>query len=249
MLPAAPIEDPAWGFVEVLLFAFLTLGAIFFSIFPAWMALRWLKHSPVPLQDLIKYPAMLVLAQGLAYVIVLAAIGIFLARPPRPGILAGLRWNWPSHWTRYAIFGIALSIGLQMLLHFLPVPRDLPINRLFHNAREAAVLSAFSVTLAPAFEEVFFRGFLYPVIARRLGMYAGIGLTSVCFALLHAQQLGGSWAPVFAIFLVGVVLTTVRAVSKSLAASFIVHVAYNGTIALAALFVTSFYRHMERLSP
>jgi membrane protease YdiL (CAAX protease family) len=54
---------------------------------------------------------------------------------------------------------------------------------------------------------------------------------------------------VFAIFLVGVVLTTVRAVSKSLAASFIVHVAYNGTIALAALLVTSFYRHMERLKP
>src|SRR5437879_9704329 len=84
-------------------------------------------------------------------------------------------------------------------------------------------MSIFAVTLAPLMEELFFRGFLYPVLARRLGVGSGIFLTSAAFAVLHGAQLKYSWA-VLIIFLVGLALTIVRAVTKSVAACFLLHV-------------------------
>jgi len=130
---------------------------------------------------------------------------------------------------------------------FLPIPKHLPIDRFFQTAREAGMMSVIAVTLAPLMEELFFRGFLYPVLARRLGKVAAILLTSAMFGLLHGAQLGYSWA-VLIIFLVGIALTTVRAVTKSVASSFLVHVGYNATLSALLFAATSGFRHLERLN-
>ena len=42
----------------------------------------------------------------------------------------------------------------------------------------------------------------------------GIFLPPVLFGLFHATQLGLAWGPILIIFLVGVALTVVRAVSR-----------------------------------
>jgi uncharacterized protein len=84
-------------------------------------------------------------------------------------------------------------------------------------------------------------------MARRLGRVAGILLTSVAFGLLHGAQLKYSWA-VLIIFLVGIALTTVRALTKSVAASFLIHVGYNGTLSVLLFIATSGFRHLERLN-
>ena len=48
------------------------------------------------------------------------------------------------------------------------------------------------------------------------------------------------------IFLVGIVLTTVRAVTKSVASSFLAHVGYNGTLMVLAALQTDGFRHMDK---
>jgi membrane protease YdiL (CAAX protease family) len=53
---------------------------------------------------------------------------------------------------------------------------------------------------------------------------------------------------VLLIFLVGVVLGVVRARTDSVAAGFLVHMAYNGTIAAAMFAATDGFRHLERLN-
>lgn len=78
-------------------------------------------------------------------------------------------------------------------------------------------------------------------------MSASIVLTSAAFGILHGAQLKYSWA-VLIIFLVGVALTTVRALTKSVAASFLVHVGYNGTLSLLIYAVTGGFRHLEKLN-
>ena len=83
-----------------------------------------------------------------------------------------------------------LSLVLQFLGHFVPVPKDLPMDRLFRTSFDAWILAVFGVLIAPLMEELFFRGFLYPVLARRLGYILSIVLTGLRFALVHAQQLG-----------------------------------------------------------
>jgi hypothetical protein len=95
-------------------------------------------------------------------------------------------------------------------------------------------------------EELFFRGFLYPVLARRMGAFWGIVLTALPFGLIHAVQYGYAWGAVLIIFLVGVVLTTIRAKTKSVASSFLAHVGYNGTLMVLAAVATDGFRHMDK---
>ena len=52
------------------------------------------------------------------------------------------------------------------------------------------------VLVAPLVEETIFRGFLYPVIARRLGVAAGVAITGTLFGLMHAAQLWGGWGQI-----------------------------------------------------
>ena len=144
--------------------------------------------------------------------------------------------------------GIALELCLVPFAYLLPMPKHAPIDDFFRTARDAYVLSLFGVFFAPLFEEVFFRGFVYPVLARRIRMIPAIVITALCFAVIHASQLKYSWGPVLVIFLVGIALTTVRAVKKSVAATVLMHMAYNGSIFIAAYIATGGFRHMERFN-
>jgi len=127
------------------------------------------------------------------------------------------------------------------------MPKHAPIDDFFRTARDAYVLSLFGIFFAPLFEELFFRGLLYPALARRIGMIPSILVTALAFASIHGSQLKYSWGPVLVIFLVGVTLTTVRAVKKSVGATVLMHMAYNGTIFVAAYIATDGFRHLEKL--
>ena len=105
----------------------------------------------------------------------------------------------------------------------------------------------FAVTLGPLMEELFFRGLLYPVLVRRMGIFWGIVLTALPFGLLHMFQYGYSWAVVLLIFLMGTVCTIVRWKTESVAASFLVHVGYNGTEMFMLMLATDGFRHMEKV--
>ena len=73
-------------------------------------------------------------------------------------------------------------------------------------------------------------------------------LTSVPFALLHAQQVAHAWTPLAMVFLVSLVLVAVRDRTGSVAASAIVHACYNFSI-FAALFAASDgFRHLQHLN-
>lgn len=72
--------------------------------------------------------------------------------------------------------------------------------------------------------------------------------TGFAFATVHAAQLGGAWGPLLIIFIVGLVLTIVRSVTRSIVPGFLIHVGYNFTL-FAVLYVGSdHFRHLERLT-
>jgi hypothetical protein len=87
---------------------------------------------------------------------------------------------------------------------------------------------------------------LYPVLARRWGVAWGVFLTALPFAAMHLPQYGYAWGALLVIFIVGVVCGLVRAATKSVGASFLVHVGYNGTQMLLAVVATHGFRHMEK---
>ena len=107
------------------------------------------------------------------------------------------------------------------------------------------MMAAFGITLAPLLEELFFRGMLYPVLRRSVGVGLAILLTAIAFAFIHGAQLGYAWAPLLSIFVVGTVFTLVREKTNSVAASFLMHCGYNLAL-FATLWVGSdHFRHLE----
>jgi membrane protease YdiL (CAAX protease family) len=260
---ASPVlvqNDPAWNGLDIVRLIVLTIVALFIGVFAAMFIARWLVYPHAALGEIARVPLVVVAGQSLAYLLILAYMYILVTRERRrPDFLAAIHWNWPSYRVHilklpipvvdlFLLAGFVLSVALQILAHFLPIPKELPIDNFFRTPAEAWVLGIVSVALAPLMEELFFRAFLYPVLARRLGLPIAVVLTALAFAALHGAQLMFSWGPVLVIFLVGLVLTIVRAKTNSVAASVLIHMAYNGTITVAMFAATDGFRHLEKLN-
>jgi membrane protease YdiL (CAAX protease family) len=248
LLEKPKLKDPPWSGWDVLQIAILTIVAVVFFLPLLAFAAKRLLYPRVPLVDVVTYPIVTVLGQMLAYLLVLVFMMSIVSRVPGQNLWAAIHWNWPQNWHAYLLGGIILSFGLQAIAHFLPIPKELPMDRFFRTPGEAWALSLFGMTFAPLLEELFFRGFLYPVLVRRLGDVGAVVLTAASFSLIHAPQLGRAWGPVLVIFLVGLALTITRKVTNSVAAGLIMHMAYNGTLSVLLFAGTSGFRHMERLS-
>jgi hypothetical protein len=243
------LRDPAWSGLDVLRLVFIAVIALFIGIFTVLFAARTWLRPHASLVSLARVPLIVVAGQAVAYVLVLAYMYVLVTRERgRPDFLAAIHWNWPQNIAPYLVGGVVLSLALQLLAHLLPMPKNLPIDMFFRTPAEAWALTIFGITLAPLMEELFFRGFLYPVLARGIGFTAAIFTTGFAFALLHGSQLMFSWGPVLVIFLVGTVLTMVRAYKNSVAAGLLVHVAYNGTLSVLMFMGTDGFRHLEKLN-
>ena len=88
-----------------------------------------------------------------------------------------------------------------------------------------------------------------PRIAERWGTSIAVAITALLFAMMHQGQLARAWAPLMLLFIVGVVLTMVRLRLNSLAASWLVHTAYNGTLFAMLYLGTSGFRQLGNPAP
>ncbi len=249
LTPQAPTqkagENPVWSGWDVLLIAALTLGMIFLvQLILILVGVRFIYRHENWI-DVAQKPVLALLSELLAYGIVAIFMVLLVEGKYHTRFWPALRWNWPGP-GGVSLVGVGvLMLGFDFLGRFLPMPKTTPFDQFFDRPLDAYLTVAFAVTLGPLMEELFFRGFLYPVVARRLGAFWGIVLTALPFGLMHYVQYR-SWSAVLIIVLVGVVLTTVRAVTKSVASSFLAHVGYNGTLMIIAAVATDGFRHMEK---
>ena len=218
-----------------------------FGLVAAAQAL-WYPHESFNqvVQKVAQKPITILVSTVLIYIPVALLMIVLIEGKYHVRFWQAIRWNWPrSEWKLLGL-GAAMFFALAVLEAYLPMPKDTPFDRLFDSQRDAYLLSIIAVSLGPLMEELFFRGFLYPVLARRMGVVGGILLTALPFGLLHLQQYGWAWAAGLVIFLVGVVCGAVRAATKSVAAGFLVHVGYNGTQMLIAVVATHGFRQMPK---
>jgi hypothetical protein len=245
MLPE-PIENPVWNGWDVLLIAGLTLVTMLVLQLAVLLAAHRFWFPYEDLADVSKKPILLIVSQFLIYIPVAACMILLVEGKYHVRFWQAIRWNWPrSQWKLLAL-GAAMFFVLGLLQNLLPMPKDTPFEHLFDSPRDAYLLSIIAVTLGPLMEELFFRGFMYPVLARRMGAAWAIALTALPFGLIHLPQYGWAWGAALVIFLVGVVCGVVRAVQRSVAASFLVHAGFNGTQMLIAVVMTQGFRHMPK---
>jgi membrane protease YdiL (CAAX protease family) len=140
--------------------------------------------------------------------------------------------------------GAMLALIVSYAGRFFNEKSDLPIEELFHSRPTVILLMGFGILVAPLVEETMFRGFLYPIVARRFGVAAGVIVTGVLFGAMHAQQLWGGWGQISLLIGVGIVLTWVRARTGTVAASYLVHLGYNSLLFLGFFIGTGGLRHI-----
>ncbi len=92
------------------------------------------------------------------------------------------------------------------------------------------------------FEELWFRGFLQPLLSRSLGIWPGIVITGILFGAMHIFEYSNAWQYGFAIALVGIALGYVRARSGSIIPSTVMHACFN-FMSVIALVATKFAKH------
>jgi CAAX protease family protein len=245
-VPAAP-RDPVWSGWDVLALALVMVVAFFalvflvVALFPgATFAEKWGRFAGMPELALAVQALAELLVIGCMYLIV-------VARTRGAQFWKSVQWNWPANFGWYILLGVLLQAAFILAERFLPFPKGTPFDAVLRRRYSLMAVAIFAVTLGPLFEELFFRGFLYPVLRRPFGVVTAIVGTALPFGLLHATQYGYSWASVLLIFSVGVVLAIIREKKRSLAASFLVHVAYNSVIVLMLLIATDGFRHLEKL--
>jgi membrane protease YdiL (CAAX protease family) len=245
----APLADPVWNGWDLLKLVSITIAALAISLVGTLLAARRWIYPHADIAELARNAVVVVLGQGIGYVIVFLYMYVLVTRERRSSSFwDAIHWNWPLNPATYLMWGVGLSIALQLLAHLLPIPKNLPIDNFFRTPAEAWMLTIFGITLAPLMEELLFRAFLYPVLNRRLGLAAAIVLTAAGFASLHGSQLKFAWGPLLVIFLVGLTLTIVRARKNSVAAGLLMHVAYNSTISALMFIATDGFRHLEKLN-
>jgi membrane protease YdiL (CAAX protease family) len=150
----------------------------------------------------------------------------------------------PTNPWLYFAGGIALSLCVAIISSRIKTPENLPIEELFKSRVGAFLLMGMAVLIAPLVEETVFRGYLYPLFAKNLGIAPGVVITGVLFGLMHAPQLGWTWGLVAMLITVGIIFTLARAKAGTVLASYLLHLGYNSTIAVTAIVATHGFTRM-----
>jgi membrane protease YdiL (CAAX protease family) len=229
---------------------FLFLGFAIASLFVMEIALSlfmtaYLHITPDQLMKRLGTDAPLAVSfQAAWYVILFVFLFVVIRLYHRAPFWFSLRWRRfrPRSITIAAQYlscifgGILLAVAVGAASQIAGEQKNLPIEQLFGTRTDVLWLMAFGIAVAPLVEETIFRGFLYPVFARKWGIPAGIVVTGVLFGGAHAAQLWPAYPQIALLVAVGIILTFARARSGSVLASYLIHVSYNSFL-FAGFFV------------
>lgn len=141
----------------------------------------------------------------------------------------------PVRYFGFIAGGFLLALFVQVVSVAYGSRAKVPMQALFQDRRTALLLLLMAVFVAPVIEETIFRGYIYPVVARRFGIPVSVVATGIVFGLLHAPQLRGAWVQIGLLVIVGIILTYARAVTRTVLASYLLHLSYNFAVSFAFL--------------
>lgn len=218
------LQYPFWNYEDVALFFGMGLPCLVLSVVVLEGLLMLLPSEP-------SRPMRLLTAQFIGYVLWFASLVLlFRVRYDAP-FWPSLAWLMPKQGFWQAVFqGPMLAFAVALLSLALKTPQiEMPFKELVTDKVSLMLTGAFGVTIAPLCEELAFRGFLMPLVVRSLGVWPGIFITALPFALMHGPQYSWSWRHMLLLLLAGVAFGRVRHITGSTAAAVMTHATYNLT--------------------
>ena len=159
---------------------------------------------------------------------------IFVCMKYRKSIAGGFRFAVPSG--RLVISCILIGIGYGLAAAFVGghfSTGESFFERVASTRLGVVCLSVLVLAVVPA-EELYYRGFIFPVIQGKWGTVPATILVSLWFAAAHVPQLLEDPIGIPLVMTAGVIWTVQRAVTGSLTAPLLTHLAYNASLVLLA---------------
>ena len=231
--PAAPAREPFWGYLDLALvmgLLFASIAAIVVVCGALTFAIPALRDDPTPL--------LLPMQFALYASIYICFFLVFKFRYGKP-VFASLGWRRiPVNPLLLVVAGAALAMAISALAAVIHTPKvKSPIDEITKTPLSLAVFGVMAVTIAPLFEELFFRGFIQPLFSRTFGVAAGVALTAALFGGLHAPEYSWAWQYALAVTIAGAVFGWVREKTQSIVPSTIMHGGYNLVFVVALIFM------------
>lgn len=235
--PQEPEGPGGWGYGELALVVLLAaLSYVAFLV--GYGVFISATGQSIDLEDIGSMAPALITIQVVWSAAILFLIHLVVTRRYTRPFAPAIGWTWPQEpWTRFAVSGFSLAIMIAVAGSLLPAPEhELPMEALLKSTSNLVVLGLFAIVFAPPFEELVFRGFLFPVFESKHGTTIAVAATAGLFSVLHGSQYGWHWPHLLLLLGVGLVFGVIRAITKSVLACAIMHAAYNATLVGGALF-------------
>jgi len=220
-----PERYPFWGYQDLVILLGLILPVVVLSALIVGGLLQFFPQQA-------SSPAVGVLsAQFLAYSLWFFCLWTLIRFRYGKPFWFSLAWVTPRRsLLLYAVYGPLLALAVGVAGALLQTPEiKMPMMDLLRDRLSITLVGLFAVTLGPLAEELAFRGFVLPLLARSLGPVPAILVTSGVFALLHGPQYAWSWRHVLLIALASVAFCIIRLRSGSTLAATAMHATYNLT--------------------
>ena len=227
--PAQNQREPFWNYTDLgLVIGMLVAGMVVIILGAAAATLIWpkLQTDQTPL----------LLPTNLAmYLFLLLIFKLdFSSRYHRP-VLPSLGWRMPE--PRALVYALAAGAALPFAISGISVLLRTPkvttkMDELISSV-PIVPLVIMAAVLAPFFEELFFRGFLQPLLTRTFGVVIGVFITGAIFGGVHAVEYSFVWQYVVAISVVGWALGAMRVWANSIVPTTIMHACFNGLQVIA----------------
>jgi membrane protease YdiL (CAAX protease family) len=218
-------ESPFWSYEDLA----LLLSALLPCYFGAYMLVRVSGTTSKEGQTLI--------FQASLFALLLGALYLLVSWRYRKPFWQSMGWVRPVRGAWWSVVGgplLAVTVSVLGVALRAPEVPD-PVKDLITGRLSLVTVMAFAVVFGPIYEELFFRGFLFPLLAKTFGAVGGIVLSAVPFALLHGPQNQWAWQQVTMVGVAGLAFGFVRHRTGSTAASTILHASFNLTQFVAFL--------------
>jgi hypothetical protein len=247
-LPVPAAE--AWTLRDLLFFA--AFASVWLAVSPlltltAYVALQPFTGWRIPSPELRDNAFFAVASQTIFYLPVLGYIYLLVVVHYRQPFWQGLAWRKlkPGQVVGYLLGGVLLAMAVLLVPPLLPETKTFPLERLFTSAPAAYVVGAFAILIAPFMEEVIFRGVLFTIFERHVGIRFAVLATAALFAGLHVPEYWQAWNHALLILVVGIVFSLARGMTGSLTPSVILHLGYNASMMGGLFLQTQHFRTLQ----